>query len=144
MTRYWIGVAAADHIARGVAGGFMQANHGKAAAVTKLKPGDVVAFYSPVKEFGGKEKLQAFTALGVVKDRPAYQGDMGAGFKPFRRDMAWREASSAPIQPLLEKLSFTRGQKSWDYKFRFGFFEIDEADMKLITDVMTVPHSHPK
>lgn len=144
MTRYWIGVAAADHIARGVAGGFMQANHGKATAVTRLKSGDVVAFYSPVKEFGGKEKLQAFTALGVVKDRPPYEGDMGAGFKPFRRDMTWREATPAPIQPLLEKLSFTRGQKSWGYKFRLGFFEIDEADMKLITDVMSVPHLHPR
>ncbi len=140
MTRYWIGVAAADHIARGVAGGFMQANHGKAAAVKRVTPGDVVAFYSPMKEFGCTEKLQAFTALGVVKDRPPYEGDMGAGLKPFRRNMAWREATPAPIQPLLEKLSFTRGQKSWGYKFRFGFFEIDEADMKEISKSMADPH----
>jgi len=27
--RYWIVVVSKDHIARGVAGGFMQANHGK-------------------------------------------------------------------------------------------------------------------
>ena len=32
-TRYWIGVASRDHVARGVAGGFCQLGHGKASAV---------------------------------------------------------------------------------------------------------------
>ena len=80
-------------------------------------------------------KLQAFTAIGVVKEGDPYEGEMGS-FKAFRRDVAWREATPAPIQPLLEKLSFTRGQKSWGYKFRLGFFEIEEDDMQLIAKAM--------
>lgn len=135
MIRYWIGVAAADHIARGVAGGFMQVNHGKLAPLKRMSPGDMIAYYSPVKAFGGDEKLQAFTAIGVVKAGEPYEGEMGS-FKAHRRDVAWQEAKMAPIQPLLEKLSFTRGQKSWGYKFRFGFFEVEEADMQLIAKAL--------
>lgn len=75
--RFWLGVASADHIARGVAGGFMQVNHGKQAPLKRLHPGDVIAYYSPVKEFGGKDSLKAFTALGAVKQGAPYQGDMG-------------------------------------------------------------------
>jgi len=135
VTRYWIGVAAADHIARGVAGGFMQLNHGKLAPLKRVSPGDVVAYYSPVKAYGGGNKLQAFTAIGIVKDAEPYQGEMGS-FKAYRRDVDWREFKPAPIQPLLQKLSFTKDQKSWGYKFRFGFFEVEEADMDFIAEAM--------
>lgn len=135
MRRYWIGVAAADHIALGVTGGFMQLNHGKLAPLKRCAPGDVVAYYSPVKAYGGDDKLQSFTAIGIVKEGDPYESEMGS-FKAYRRDVDWRKASPASIQPLLEKLSFMRGQKSWGYKFRFGFFEIEEADMKLIVQAM--------
>ncbi|MBS0528520.1 MAG: EVE domain-containing protein, partial [Proteobacteria bacterium] len=64
--RHWIVVASADHIALGRAGGFMQANHGKAAPLRRLSAGDTVIAYSPVQTFGTKTKLQAFTALGKV------------------------------------------------------------------------------
>ena len=134
--RSWIGVAAANHIARGLDGGFMQVNHGKEAPLRRLQPGDLIAYYSPVYEFGGKDSLKAFTALGVVKPGQPYQGDMGGGFKPFRRDVEWFETTRAPIAPLLAELSFTRGQTNWGYKFRLGLFEISERDMMLISDAM--------
>jgi hypothetical protein len=134
----WIGVAAANHVARGQAGGFMQVNHGKQAPLKRVSPGEVVAYYSPVHEFGGKQALQAFTAIGVVREGEPYQGDMGGGFLPFRRDVHWLEGRVAPIAPLLQQLSFTRGQKSWGYTFRFGFFEVQEADMQLIAGAMCV------
>ncbi|MDE2447235.1 MAG: EVE domain-containing protein, partial [Alphaproteobacteria bacterium] len=127
--KYWIGVAAANHIARGKTGGFMQVNHGKEAPLKCLQPGDIIAYYSPVQEFGGKDTLQAFTAIGTVQPGHPYQGDMGEGFKPFRRDVLWAEAKSTPIKPLLNLLSFTQGQTQWGYKFRFGLFEVTEADM---------------
>ena len=143
MTRYWIGVAAADHIARGVAGGFMQLNHGKLAPLKRVSPGDVVAYYSPVKVYGGDDKLQAFTAIGIVKDAEPYPGEMGS-FKAYRRDVDWREVKPAPIQPLLQKLSFTKDQKSWGYKFRFGFFEVEEADMDFIAEAMGSKSLHQR
>jgi hypothetical protein len=136
MQKFWIGVAAANHIARGVAGGFMQVNHGKEAPLKRLRPRDVIVYYSPVSEFGGKDKLMAFTAIGVVKDRVPYQDDMGGGFMPFRRDVDWRSSQRAAIHPLLDILSFTKGQSSWGYKFRFGLFDVSRDDMELIATAM--------
>ncbi|MEO6608700.1 MAG: EVE domain-containing protein [Aestuariivirga sp.] len=134
--RYWIGVAAANHIARGKAGGFMQVNHGKEAPLKRLQPGDIITYYSPVQEFGQKDSLKAFTALGVVKPGLPYQGDMGGGFVAFRRDVYWFETTVASISPLLQNLSFTKGQSHWGYKFRFGLFEISQGDMRLIAEAM--------
>ncbi len=39
MSRNWIAVASADHVRRGLAGGFMQVCHGKAAAVAAAEAG---------------------------------------------------------------------------------------------------------
>ena len=134
--RYWVGVAAANHIARGKAGGFMQLNHGKLAPLKRVQPGDIITYYSPVKEFGGKDSLRAFTALGFVNAGEPYQGDMGGGFLAFRRDVHWLEAKQALILPLIERLSFIQDKRQWGYKFRFGFFEISEEDMQIIATAM--------
>ena len=136
MSGYWIGVAAANHIAKGREGSFMQLNHGKSAPLKRMKAGDIIAYYSPVTIFGGTEKLRAFTAIGRVKEGEPYLGDMGGGFKPYRLDVEWLASEFAPIEPLLETLEFTRGKKSWGYQFRFGFFAINESDMRVIAQAM--------
>ena len=87
MTGCWIGVACAAHVRRGRSGGFVQLGHGKAAPLKRVKPGDRIVYYSPTVTLGGKDKLQAFTAIGTVKDREPYVFDMGKGFKPYRRDV---------------------------------------------------------
>ena len=137
--RYWIGVAAANHVARGKADGFMQVNHGKQAPLKRVQPSDILAYYSPVETFGGKDSLKAFTALGVVSAGKPFQGDMGDGFKPFGRNVRWLNVVAAPIAPLLEQLSFITNKRQWGYKFRFGFFEIPEDDMQIIAAAMGHP-----
>ena len=132
----WIAVASAEHVRRGRAEGFMQVNHGKAAPLKRIVPGSRIAYYSPTHTFGGKDRLQAFTAIGVVKDGEPYQGDMGGGFKPFRREVRWLKAETAPIQPLLQKLEFSAGVKNWGQKFRFGLFSIGDHDMQVIAHAM--------
>jgi hypothetical protein len=52
--------------------------------------------------------------------------------------VAWREAVEAPIHPLLEHLSFARGNKNWGYQLRFGLFEIPSQDLMLIAEAMGV------
>ncbi|MGB7099105.1 MAG: EVE domain-containing protein [Xanthobacteraceae bacterium] len=136
MTGYWIGVASAEHVRRGRGGGFMQLSHGKAAPLKRVKPGDRIVYYSPTVTLGGKDKLQAFTAIGTVKDREPYVFDMGKGFKPYRRDVVWAKAEETPIPPLLDQLEFTAGKANWGYQLRFGFFPINEADFKLIAAAM--------
>ncbi len=135
MPKFWIAVASADHVRRGGAGGFMQVNHGKEAPLRRIHPGDGVAYYSPTVSYGGKDKLQAFTLIGRVKDGDIYAGEMG-GWQAHRRDVAWADADDAPIAPLLPELDFTAGQANWGYKLRFGLFEITEHDFALIAEAM--------
>jgi hypothetical protein len=136
MPNHWIAVASAEHVRRGRDEGFMQVSHGKAAPLKRIKPGDRVVYYSPSVTLGGKDKLQAFTAIGMVKPGELYLSDMGKGFKPYRRDVAWAKAIEAPIRPLLNKLEFTAGKPNWGYQLRFGLFPISEADFRLIAQAM--------
>jgi EVE domain len=134
--QYWIAVASAEHVRRGRAGGFMQVCHGKGAPLKRIRTGDYVCYYSPTTNFGGSDRLQAFTAIGRVWDGDAYIFDMGEGFHPFRRDVAWAEAVEAPIRPLLEALDFTAGKQSWGGPFRFGLFSVSAGDFQTIADAM--------
>lgn len=135
--KYWIAVASAEHVRRGLAGGFMQVCHGKAAPLRRIQPGDWVSYYSPTVTFGGKDTLQAFTAIGRALEPDPYQVDMGEGFHPFRRDVVWSPAQQdAAIRPLLDQLSFTAGQRSWGYAFRYGLFPVTQDDMRLIAHSM--------
>src|SRR5215475_4521005 len=135
MPKHWIAVASAQHVRIGRSYGFMQVCHGKGGPLRRISPGDHVAYYSPTETFGGKDRLQAFTAVGMVKPGVPYQADMGGGFRPFRRDVAWSEITEVPIRPLLESLAFTRDNPNWGYKLRLGLFEIEADDMELIRHV---------
>lgn len=134
--RSWIAVASAEHVRLGRAGGFMQVCHGKAPPLRRIRPGDRVAYYSPSAIFRGKDRLQAFTAIGVVRAGEPYRFDMGGGFLPFRRDVDWLTAAEAPIQPLLATLDFTGGVRNWGYQLRFGLFAITDHDWHLIAGAM--------
>ncbi len=133
----WIAVVSGEHVQRGRAAGIMQVCHGKASALRRVSAGDRVALYSPTLTFRGKDRLRAFTALGIARDGEAYQFDMGGGFRPFRRDMDWFDTRDAPIQPLLDVLDFTAGNRNWGYKLRFGLFSISGHDMQAIAEAMT-------
>jgi hypothetical protein len=132
----WIGVASADHVARGKSGGFMQVCHGKVAPLKRIHAGDHVFYYSPTQTFGGKERVQAFTAAGIAREGEPYRFDMGDGFIPHRRNVDWFPTRDAPIRPLLDRLEFTRGQASWGQAFRYGLVRISEADAAAILKAM--------
>jgi hypothetical protein len=132
----WVAVASAEHVRRGRAEGFMQVCHGKVAPLRRIKPGDGVVYYSPSTVQRQPDRLQAFTAIGIVRGGDAYQADMGGGFCPFRRDVDWRAAREVPIQPLLDQLDFTAGIRNWGYQLRFGLFAIGDRDLGLIAEAM--------
>jgi hypothetical protein len=137
-TRYWIGVASRDHVMKGVAGGFCQLGHGKAAPVKRLAPSDWIAYYSPRTKLEGGEPVQAFTAIGRIKAGEPYEADMGGGFHPVRRDVDYRKGVEAPIRPLLDRLSFTSAGQSWGYAFRRGSFTVSAEDFLTIAEAMGV------
>lgn len=132
----WIAVASAEHVRIGRNAGFMQICHGKPQALRRTKPGDWIAYYSPTVTFGGKDKLQSFTAVGKIKEGEPYQVDMGNGFCPFRRDVTWLTSRETTITPLLDQLDFTKNKKNWGYQFRFGLIAINDHDMQLIIKSM--------
>jgi hypothetical protein len=132
--KYWISVASKDHVQRGVGGGFMQANHGKLAPLKRTRPGDSVIFYSPTITLGEKEKCQCFVAIGQVADDPIYQVTMSEDFTPYRRNVRFHPSRGVSILPLIDSLEFIPNKKSWGFPFRFGFFEVNEHDFRLIAD----------
>lgn len=136
--KYWIAIASAEHVRKGRSSGFMQVCHGKAAPLRRLKPNDWVVYYSPTITFGGKDKLQSFTALGQITESEPYQVDMGNNFHPFRRNVFWFESQEASIIPLLNQLDFTKNKLNWGYAFRFGLIAISEHDMQQISMAMRV------
>jgi EVE domain len=134
--KYWIIVASKDHLQRGLAGGFIQANHGKAAPLKRMHAGDWVIFYSPKVEFEKLEKLQCFTAICKLVDENIYQHDMGGGFIPFRRNVKFLPAQDVSILPLINDLTFIKDKTHWGAPFRFGILQITEDDFRLITQKM--------
>jgi hypothetical protein len=132
----WIAVASAEHVQIGRDAGFMQVCHGKATPLRRVQPDDRIIYYSPTQTFRGGDKLQAFTAVGVVQAGDPYQVDMGDGFCPFRRTVRWLAAHAAPIAPLLATLEFTAGKRSWGRALRFGLLAISEHDFACVADAM--------
>jgi EVE domain len=132
----WIAVASADHVARGVAMGIMQVGHGAGAPLKRVTPGSRVAYYSPTTSFRGRDRLQCFTALGVVAAGDMYQANDGGSFRPFRRNVRYIAVHAAPIAPLLDDPRFVLSRPSWGSKLRFGLLRIDRASMDLIADAM--------
>jgi predicted RNA-binding protein len=133
---YWINVISKDHVLRGVSGGFTQAGHGKNTGLKRLKSGDWIVFYSPKTAYGNGDMLQAFTAIGQVKDEESYQVEMTADIHPWRRNVAFRKCEEVPIKPLIDDLSFIKDKTHWGYIFRFGLFQIPEGDFRLIERLM--------
>jgi len=140
MSKNWLAVASAEHVEIGRGAGFMQVCHGKATPLRRVQPGDRVVYYSPNRIYSpshalrGKDRLQAFTAIGTVKGA-LYQADMGFGFQPHRRDVAWHDAEPAPLALLQDELAFTQ-EKNWGYRLRQGLVEISDADMTIIAAAM--------
>jgi EVE domain len=137
----WIAVACAEHVRRGLTLGIMQVGHGKGTPLRRIAPGDRVAYYSPSETLGGSDKLKCFTAIGVVLPGDVYQGDMGGGFRPFRRDVRYFKATPTPIRPLLDLPGFALSGKDWGARLRYGLVRIDASSMDAIAAAMGVTES---
>jgi hypothetical protein len=134
--RFWINTVSRDHVLAGKAGGFTQANHGRANNLRRLSNGDGMIFYSPRTSYPNGEPLQAFTAVGRVADTEPYQVQMTEAFHPWRRRVEFLPAQEAAILPLLDQLDLVTDRRKWGYAFRRGLFEISPADFRRIADAM--------
>jgi len=133
---YWVGVVSKDHVDIGVAGGFAQVNHGKAGPLERMRAGDGFVFYSPRTTYPDGEPLQAFTAIGRIRNGTVYQVTAGESVRPFRLDVGYFPAQPAPVKPLIDELSFIRSKTHWGAAFRFGVVRVPETDFVLIAAAM--------
>ena len=138
MARYWIGVASKEHVQRGVAGGFAQVCHGKPGPLKQMEEGDWIIYYSPTLRFGEKEPCQSFTAIGKIHSGDPYIFKMSQDFIPWRRDVSFLKSQDAPIEPLLNSLSFIKDKKRWGFPFSRGCFEISRNDFQFIAHAMGI------
>lgn len=93
-------------------------------------------YYSSRLEEMSKDKCQAFTAVARIADSEVYSVFAPNGFVSFRRGARYFPCHLAPIQPLIEKLSFMINKRSWGYPFRQGHFEITPEDFQMIASAM--------
>jgi hypothetical protein len=138
-TRFWLGVVSQEHVQRGVAGGFAQLCHGKAAPLRRMRPGDWLVYYSPTTRMGGGDPVRSFTALGRVAEGDPFPFRMSEDFCPFRRAVDFVPARPAPIAPLLPELSFIPDKRRWGFPFRRGHLELPAEDFRRIAVAMGVP-----
>jgi len=134
--RYWIGVVSRDHVENAVAHGFVQLNHGKAAPLARMQAGDGFAFYSPRESYPEGATLQSFTAIGSGAYAPIYETTMPELGKIYRRDVAFLDATPAPIRPLVPQLTFIRSKAHWGAAFRFGLVRVPREDFATIATAM--------
>jgi len=136
QSRFWIGVVSLSHVKCGELEGFAQLCHGKSAPLRKMRAGDWLIYYSPRTERSKGAPLQAFTAIGEVADDKVYEYQMSESFVPVRRNIRYLSCRELQIRALLDKLSFTRGNRNWGYSFRSGHFEIGREDFVTIASAM--------
>jgi predicted RNA-binding protein len=136
MTKYFLFCASRDHVLKGVEGGFAQAGHGRKDLMTKPAKGDWVIYYSAKDEFESGKPLQKFTAIGQVTDDEPYQPNANSNFRPYRRNVTFKDSHEADIRPLIQKLSFIKNKKRWGFYLISGFREISKDDFEVIEHVM--------
>jgi predicted RNA-binding protein len=136
MTKYFLICASRDHVLKGVEGGFAQAGHGRKDFISKPSKGDWVVFYSSKDEFENGKPLQKFTAIGQVVDEEPYQPTASGNFKPYRRNIEFKNSQEVEIRPLLEHLTFIKNKKKWGFYLISGFREISKEDFNVIKTAM--------
>ncbi len=79
--RHWVIVVSREHARRGVTGGFVMANHGKRAPLTRMARGDGILVYSPTTTYPRGDPVRAVTVVGqVTGDEPEPSDVIAGGF----------------------------------------------------------------
>lgn len=124
--RTWVIVASRDHARRGVADGFIMANHGKRAPLARMSIGDRILIYSPKTDYPDGEPLKAITIVGEVTGPQPQPSELIPG--GFRRRADLREIDPIPLARLNGHLPVGR--------IRFGFFELPAHDADAVMELV--------
>jgi len=126
----WLGVVSAEHVRRGVAGGFAQIGHGKRAPLARMHQGDTLIYYSPRENLADTVPLRQFTAIGIIPDDEIWQEDQG-DFKPYRRRVNYADAQPVALADVADALDLTSAP-SWGYGLRRGLIPLTNRDAETL------------
>ena len=118
----WVIVASRDHARRGLAEGFIMANHGKRTPLARMNAGDGVVIYSPKTNHPDGDPLRAITIVGTVTGAEPEPSDLIAN--GYRRRADLREIEPLALDRIRDHLPTSR--------LRFGCFELARADATAI------------
>ncbi len=134
--RHWLVVASREHVERAVAGGFVQACHGKLRPLQRMRAGDGVVCYSPRERMDRvSPRVQSFVALGRLVDDRCYPFAMPDGRVPHRRDVDWRAVRPVALADLAPRLHLA-AHPGWPMMLRRGHLELDAHDFELLAGAM--------
>lgn len=134
-----MGVAAAEHVERGIAGGFCMLGHGRHELVKRLSTGDWIAYYSPRRSLDPKSaEVRAFTAIGMIESGEPHEREMAPQRTGWYRRVRWLAATPAPVRPLLPNLSFVNDVAHWGMAFRRSLIKASRDDIALIAEAMGI------
>jgi EVE domain len=115
-------VASHDHARRGLAEGFIMANHGKRAPLARMGVGDRILVYSPKTTFPRGDPFQAIAIVGTVTGaEPEPSAVISGGFR-LRADL--REIEPIPLAQVRHHLPTSQ--------LRFGCFELAQEHAEAI------------
>jgi hypothetical protein len=133
---YWLGVVQREHVLRGMSLGIAQTSHGARSGIQRMHAGDGLVYYSPKTAYPTGDRLRQFTAIGTIAPGEPWQEEEGQ-FTPWRRAVEYdTTAVAAPIEPLLDVLDLTRGNRNWGLVMRRGQVELSEQDFRTIAREM--------
>lgn len=136
--RYWINTISLEHVERGVAGGFTQADHGRDARLKRLERGDWIAFYSPRTAMRGGEPVKAFTAIRWIGDEAPFQVEVSPDFHPLWRRVDFQPCHASPVRPSSSRCRSSATSSAGATPFRRGLFEVPADDFATIASAMGV------
>jgi hypothetical protein len=93
-------------------------------AVTKIKVQPGVKW----KAFNG--------AFPWVPSTATLKPTTSGSFKPYRRNVEFKNSQEVEIRPLLEHLTFIKNKKRWGFYLISGFREISKEDFYVIRSAM--------
>ncbi len=115
-------MASLEHARRGLAGGFIMANHGKRAPLARMNAGDRILVYSPKTAFPDGRPFHAIGIVGSITGTEPEPSPIIAG--GFRRAADLREIEPIPLAAVRDYLPTSR--------LRFGCFELSEDSAEAI------------
>lgn len=121
----------------GVAGGFAQLCHGRAAPLAKMRPGDWLIYYAPRERMHAGAPVRAFVALGRVVGERVYEVELD-GRTPHRRDIVYEPVRRVALADVKARLHLA-ASPAWAMKLRSGHVELDAHDFAIIAAAMRAP-----